>query len=254
MATEIFRIEGGTKLAGEIEVRGSKNAAAPIIAATLLTREPCTLHNVPRIEDVFRLLEILKSIGASVEWTGERSVRIETKEVFPERMSFEEARRVRMSVLLFGSLAARCDRFDMGHPGGCAIGARSIETHVDALEKLGIKIVKHEKHYEVDATGRKAGKVVQREFSVTSTEDALMLAASLPGKTVIKIAAAEPHVEDLGRFLVAMGATIEGLGSHTLIGSGRIRLSSRVRRRCMEWNMRLFRTRSKRRLFWFSAR
>ena len=220
MATEIFRIEGGVKLSGEIEVRGSKNAAAPIIAATLLTKEPCTLHNVPRIEDVFRLLEIIKSIGAEVEWIGERSIRIEAKHLFPEKMSLEEARRVRMSVLLFGSLAARCDRFDLGHPGGCAIGARSIETHVDALEKLGIRITKHEKHYEIDATGRRAGKVVQREFSVTATEDVLMLAAALPGRTVIKIAAAEPHVEDLGNFLVAMGAKIEGLGSHTIVVDG----------------------------------
>lgn len=220
MTTEIFRIKGGVKLSGEIEVRGSKNAAAPIIAATLLTTEPCVLNNIPRIEDVFRLLEILESIGAKVEWVGERSVRIEAKEIFPERMSLDEARRVRMSVLLFGSLAARCDRFDLGHPGGCAIGARSIETHVDALEKLGIKIIKHEKHYEIDATGRMAGKVIQREFSVTSTEDVLMLAAALPGKTVIKIAAAEPHVEDLGKFLVAMGAKIEGLGSHTITVEG----------------------------------
>lgn len=220
MATEIFRIEGGAKLSGEIEVRGSKNAAAPIIAATLLTKEPCILHNVPRIEDVFRLLEIIKSIGAEVEWIGERSIRIEAKRLFPEKMSLEEARRVRMSVLLFGSLAARCDRFDLGHPGGCAIGARSIETHVDALEKLGIRITKHEKHYEIDATGRRAGKVVQREFSVTATEDVLMLAAALPGRTVIKIAAAEPHVEDLGNFLVAMGAKIEGLGSHTIVVDG----------------------------------
>lgn len=220
MDTEIFRIEGGTKLSGEVEVRGSKNAAAPIIAATLLTKEPCILHNVPRIEDVFRLLEIIKSIGTEVEWIDERSIRIEARQLFPEKMSLEEARRVRMSVLLFGSLAARCDRFDLGHPGGCAIGARSIETHVDALEKLGIRIVKHEKHYEVDATERRAGKVVQREFSVTATEDVLMLAAALPGKTVIKIAAAEPHVEDLGNFLIAMGAKIEGLGSHTITVDG----------------------------------
>ena len=220
MTTEIFRIEGGMKLSGEIEVRGSKNAAAPIIAATLLTKEPCILHNVPRIEDVFRLLEIIGSVGANVEWIGERSIRIEAKDLFPERMSLEEARRVRMSVLLFGSLAARCDRFDLGHPGGCAIGARSIETHVDALEKLGINITKHEKHYEIDATGRRAGKVVQREFSVTATEDVLMLAATLPGKTIIKIAAAEPHVEDLGKFLISMGARIEGLGSHTIVVEG----------------------------------
>lgn len=220
MASEIFRIEGGNRLSGEIDVRGSKNAAAPIIAATLLTREPCILRNVPRIEDVFRLLEIMKGIGTEFEWLDERTLRLETKAVFPDRMSLEEARRVRMSVLLLGPLAARCDHFILGHPGGCAIGARSIETHVDALRKLGIGITKHEKHYEVDATGRRAGKVVQREFSVTSTEDALMLAASLPGKTIIKLAACEPHVEDLGNFLIAMGATIEGLGSHTIILEG----------------------------------
>lgn len=220
MDSEIFRIEGGNRLSGEIEVRGSKNAAAPIIAATLLTPEPCTLRNVPRIEDVFRLLEIVKSIGSEVEWLDERTLRIQTKELFPERMSLDEARRVRMSVLLLGPLAARCDRFNVGHPGGCAIGARSIETHVDALEKLGIKIIKYKKHYEVDATGRRAGKVVQREFSVTSTEDALMLAVSLPGKTTIKLAAGEPHVEDLGNFLISMGANITGLGSHTITVCG----------------------------------
>ena len=220
MASEFFRIEGGHRLSGEIEVRGSKNAAAPIIAATLLTTEPCVLRNVPRIEDVFRLLEIIQSIGATVEWIDQSSVRIEAREIFPEKLSLDEVRRVRMSVLLFGSLAARCDRFSLGHPGGCAIGARSIETHVDALEKLGVRIVKHERHYEVDATGRRAGKIVQREFSVTSTEDALMLAASLPGKTIIKLAAGEPHVEDLGNFLVSMGAKIEGLGTHTIIVEG----------------------------------
>lgn len=220
MTIENFRIEGGAPLSGEIEVRGSKNAAAPIIAATLLTTEPCILHNIPRIEDVFRLLEIVKSIGVEVSWIDERTLRIEAKELFPDRMSPDEVRRVRMSVLLFGAIAARCDHFNLGHPGGCAIGARSIETHVDALEKLGIKISKHEKYYEVDATERKAGKVVQREFSVTSTEDALMLAASLPGKTVVKLAACEPHVEDLGNFLIAMGARIQGLGSHTITVEG----------------------------------
>lgn len=220
MSAEIFRIEGGHRLSGEIEVRGSKNAAAPIIAATLLTTEPCILRNVPRIEDVFRLLEIVKSIGTDVEWIDERTLRLQTKSIFPERMSLDEARRVRMSVLLLGAIAARCDRFILGHPGGCAIGSRSIETHIDAIQKLGIEIVKHEKHYEVDASNRRSGKVVQREFSVTSTEDVLMLAAGLPGKTVIKLAAGEPHVEDLGNFLISMGARIEGLGAHTLTIEG----------------------------------
>lgn len=220
MANSIFRIEGGKSLSGSIDVRGSKNAAAPIIVATLLTKEPCILRNIPRIEDVFRLLELIKMLGAKVDWLDDRTLRIEAQELYPERLSLDETRRVRMSVLLFGPLSARCDHFTLGHPGGCAIGARSIETHVDALEKLGIKIVKHEKHYEVDATGRKSGKVVQREFSVTSTEDMLMLAAALPGTSVIKLAACEPHVEDLGRFLISMGASIEGLGSHTLTVKG----------------------------------
>lgn len=220
MANSIFRIEGGKQLSGSIDVRGSKNAAAPILCATLLTPEPCVLHNIPRIEDVFRLLELIKTLGATAEWIDDRTLRIEARELHPERLSLDETRRVRMSVLLFGPLSARCDRFTLGHPGGCAIGARSIETHVDALEKLGIAIVKQEKHYEVDATGRKAGKVVQREFSVTSTEDALMLAASLSGTSVIKLAACEPHVEDLARFLISMGASIEGLGSHTLTVKG----------------------------------
>lgn len=220
MTREIFQIEGGTQLSGEIEVRGSKNAAAPIISAALLTREPVILRNIPRIEDIFRLLEMVKSLGAEVEWLDDRSIRIEAKNIFPGGMSLDEARRVRMSVLLLGPLAARCDSFNFGHPGGCAIGARSIETHIDALEKLGIRIKRHDKHYEVDASERRPGKVVQREFSVTSTEIILMLAASLPGKTVVKLAASEPHVEDLARLLVAMGAKIDGLGSHTLFIEG----------------------------------
>ena len=217
---EIFRIEGGGSLQGEIEVRGSKNAAAPILPAALLTTKSSVIRNVPRIEDIFRLLEIMRSIGATVDWLDETTVKIEAKELYPDRMNLDEVRRVRMSILLFGVLAARCDRFQLGHPGGCAIGARSIETHVDALEKLGLKITKHEKYYEVDATGRAAGKVVLKEFSVTATENAMMLAVTLPGRTVIKLAAAEPHVEDLGHFLQAMGAKIDGLGTHTIIIDG----------------------------------
>lgn len=221
---DIFEIEGGRKLSGEIEVRGSKNAAAPIIAAALLTSEPCVIHNVPRIEDIFRLLEIIGSMGVETAWLDDRTVWIEAKELHPELMSMDEARRVRMSVLLLGALAARCDRFELGHPGGCAIGARSIETHIDALKKLGTKIVRHEKYYEVDASGRRAGKVIQKEFSVTATEDVLMLSAALPGRTVIKMAATEPHVEDLGNFLISMGAKIEGLGTHTITVEGSVEL------------------------------
>lgn len=217
---EVFEIEGGGKLSGEIEVRGSKNAAAPILSAVLLTSEPCVIRNVPQIEDIFRLLGLMEMMGVKVEWLDERSVRIEAQEVHPEKITFEDTRRIRMSVLFLGVLAARCGTFELGHPGGCAIGARSIETHIDALQKLGAKIVKHEKYYEVDARECTAGKVVLKEFSVTATEVAMMLAASLPGKTVIKMAACEPHVEDLGRLLISMGVHIEGLGTHTITLEG----------------------------------
>ncbi|QQS15544.1 MAG: UDP-N-acetylglucosamine 1-carboxyvinyltransferase [Candidatus Moraniibacteriota bacterium] len=221
MDTEIFRIEGGTKLSGEIEVRGSKNAAAPIIAATLLTKEPCIIRNVPRIEDVFRLLEILESMGSKIDWIGDRTVRIENADIHPDRMNVELVKKIRFSILLLGSLSARFDSFSLAHPGGCAIGSRPVDAHFDALRKLGVESHSKEKFYVVSAADRHPASVVMKEFfSVTATEIALMLAASLPGTTTLKISAAEPHVEDLGRFLISMGANIEGLGTHTISVEG----------------------------------
>ncbi len=213
---EVFRISGGKKLSGTIPVHGSKNATTPILAATLLTRETCVLSNIPLIEDVFRMIEILESMGAKVEWRGKRTVAITNDHIDPEQMAVEKVKKIRSSILLFGSLSARFDRFSLYHPGGCVIGTRPVGTHFDALEKLGVNITQADKHYEVDAKKRRAGKVVLREMSVTATENAMMLAAGMPGKTILKIAATEPHVEDLGNFLIAMGAKIEGLGTHTL--------------------------------------
>jgi UDP-N-acetylglucosamine 1-carboxyvinyltransferase len=213
---QIFEIEGGNKLSGEIEVRGSKNAAAPIIAATLLTTEPCTLSNVPLIEDIFKLLEILKSMGSQVEWLAERTVRITNKNIDPATMNFDLVKKIRMSILLLGPLSARFDRFRLYHPGGCVLGARSVDTHMDALKRFGVVIAKEESVYDVDASGRKSGTIILKEFSVTATENAMMLAAGTSGTTVIKIAACEPHVQDLGHFLQALGVKIEGLGTHTI--------------------------------------
>ncbi|MFZ1719922.1 MAG: UDP-N-acetylglucosamine 1-carboxyvinyltransferase, partial [Candidatus Moraniibacteriota bacterium] len=213
---EAFRISGGKKLSGTIPVYGSKNATTPILAATLLTRETCVLSNIPLIEDVFRMIEILESMGAKVEWRGKRTIAITNDALDPEKMDVEKVKKIRSSILLFGSLSARFDRFSLYHPGGCVIGTRPVGTHFDALEKLGVNITQADKRYEVDAKKRRAGKVVLREMSVTATENAMMLAAGMPGKTILKIAATEPHVEDLGNFLIAMGAKIEGLGTHTL--------------------------------------
>jgi UDP-N-acetylglucosamine 1-carboxyvinyltransferase len=216
----VFEIQGENTLSGEIEVRGSKNAAATLIPATLLTTQPCVLSNVPLIEDIFRLLDILKSMGSEVEWLEERKVRITNKDIDPEKMDFALVKKIRMSILLLGALSARFEKFRLYHPGGCVIGARPVDAHMDALHKLGVSIVKNESVYEVDASKKHAATVVLREFSVTATENAMMLAASLPGKSVIKIAAAEPHVEDLGVLLQSMGAKISGLGTHTITIEG----------------------------------
>ena len=218
---DYFEIKGGKRLSGSIDVRGSKNATTPILAATLLTQEPCTISNIPLIEDVFRMLEILAGLGASVDWLDKRKIRVCAKDIDPSRLDMELVKKLRSSILLLGSLSARFNSFTFFHPGGCIIGKRPVGTHFDALEKMGVHVTNSdEKTYIVNAKDKKAAHVVLQEFSVTATENAMMLAASLPGKTIIKIAAAEPHVEDLGNFLVSMGAEIKGLGTHTLEISG----------------------------------
>lgn len=213
---EKFEIIGGKKLTGVIEVRGSKNATTPILAATLLTREECIISNVPLIEDVFRMIEILESLGAEIKWLSKRKISVKCENIDPGKMDIEKVKKMRSSVLLLGSLSARFDNFSLYHPGGCIIGARPLGTHFDAMRKMGIEINQDEKKYNIEAKGRKSAKVVLREMSVTGTENAMMLAAGINKKTIIKIAACEPHVEDLGKFLNKMGAKIKGLGTHTL--------------------------------------
>jgi len=222
---EVFEIQGGKKLSGTITVSGLKNAATPILAATLLTKETCVLKNIPRIEDVFRMLEIIESLGATVEWRGKNTVAITARNIDVKKIDQEIVKRLRSSILLLGALPARANHFAIRQPGGCVIGARPVGTHIDALEKLGVHIIGDGKSYVVDATKKKSGKVVLQGLSVTATENAMLMAAALPGKTVIKVAACEPHVEDLGKFLCAMGVKISGLGTHamTIIGKKKLR-------------------------------
>ncbi len=221
---EYFEIVGGKKLKGIINVRGSKNATTPILAATLLTKEECIISNVPLIEDVLRMVEILASMGAEIKWLKKRTLRIKNAEIDPAKMDVEKVKQLRSSILLLGSLSARFDEFKLYHPGGCIIGARPLGTHFEALAKMGIDIQQKQKNYQIKAQKRKAQKIVLKEMSVTATENVMMLAASLPQKTVVKIAACEPHVEDLGNFLIALGAQIKGLGTHTLeiVGSSKL--------------------------------
>jgi UDP-N-acetylglucosamine 1-carboxyvinyltransferase len=218
---ESFRIEGGKKLRGKVRVRGAKNAATPILAATLLTDKPCVIDNMPLIEDVHTMLDIMRSMGSTVEWIGKRTVRVTNRLCNPDAVDPLLVKKIRSSILLLGPLSARFPRFKLYHPGGCVIGARPVGTHFDALERMGVSIRQNGKEYVVNSSNKKNADIVLREFSVTATENAMMLAAAVSGKTTIRIAACEPHVEDLGRFLVKMGARIEGLGTHTITIWGR---------------------------------
>lgn len=217
---DVFEITGGKPLSGEITVAGSKNAATPILAAALLASGTSTIANVPRIEDVFRMLEIIESLGAKVAWEDDHTVTITPGEISIENLRQDLVKKLRSSILLLGPLSAKIDSFTLNHPGGCIIGARPLDTHIDALHKLGVEVAVSDDGYRVQAHNRKAGKLVLRECSVTATENALMLAASLPDITEIHFAAAEPHVQDLCHFLVALGADISGIGTHTLIITG----------------------------------
>ena len=211
-----FIINGGKELQGEIEVRGSKNAAGPAIIACLLTQEECIIDNVPFIDDILNILDILKSMGVEVEKTGEEKVRMKAENVDPEKMDFEKVSKTRISVLFFGALLARVKNFKMPPPGGDRIGLRPISVQLRALEKLGAKIKRNDNLYEISCEKLKGKEIVLEEFSVTATESLMLAAVLADGKTIIKGAAAEPHVQDLGEMLLKMGAKIEGLGTHTI--------------------------------------
>jgi len=211
-----FVINGGKKLEGEIEVRGSKNAAGPALAAALLTKEECVIGNVPFIDDILNILDILKSMGAEVQKTGPEQVKIKAETIDPSKMDFGKVSKTRISVLLFGALLARAKTFKMPPPGGDRIGLRPISVQLRALEKLGAEIERKDDIYEVSCSKLKGREIVLEEFSVTATESVMLAAVLAEGKTVIKGAAAEPHVQDLGHMLLKMGAKIEGLGTHTV--------------------------------------
>lgn len=211
-----FIIQGQKKLSGEVEVRGSKNAAGPIIASCLLTDKECEIDNLPLIEDIFNILEVLKSMGVEVENLSERKVKIKAEKLDVEKMDFEKISKTRISVLFFGALIARAKHFKISPPGGDKIGLRPIYVHIKALEKLGAKIERDGNLYKVDCDNLKGAEVVLDEFSVTATENTMLAAVLAEGKTIIKGAAFEPHVQDLAKMLKSMGAKIEGIGTHTI--------------------------------------
>ena len=210
-----FVIEGGRPLSGAVRASGNKNGALPVLAATLLTSEPVELTNVPRIRDVATMLALLDDVGADVEWTGPNAVRVDTAGVTKTALNEELCRRIRASFLLAGPLLARFGRATVPPPGGDVIGRRRLDPHIHALAELGDEITKTG-GYSMRTDGLRGKRVFLDEPSVMATENAIMAAVLAQGETVIGNAACEPHVQDLCRFLVSLGAEIQGIESNLL--------------------------------------
>jgi UDP-N-acetylglucosamine 1-carboxyvinyltransferase len=209
-------IEGGQRLSGTVKAAGNKNGALPILASTLLTQEPVSLSNVPRIRDVDTMLELLADLGADVAWTGPNEVRVHTAEVAKHELDAELCGRMRASFLLAGPLLSRVGRVIVPPPGGDIIGRRRLDPHIHAFARMGATIQVHDRYVMQAADGLRGEHIFLDEASVMATENTIMAAVLTPGETVIGNAACEPHVQDLCRFLVSLGAHIEGIESNVL--------------------------------------
>jgi UDP-N-acetylglucosamine 1-carboxyvinyltransferase len=213
---ESFVIEGSRPLNGRIRAAGNKNGALPILTACLLTEEPVHLANVPRIRDVETMIELIADLGADVDWTGQNEVRVHAPDLLKTELDEELSRRIRASFLLAGPLLARSGRATVPPPGGDVIGRRRLDTHIHAFQQLGVDI-EISRIYEMSTRGRLQGRhIFLDEASVMGTENAVMVAVHAEGETVLGNAACEPHVQDLCRFLVSLGARITGIGSNVL--------------------------------------
>ena len=210
-----FVIEGGRPLSGAVRASGNKNGALPILAACVLASGEVRLSNVPRIRDVETMVELLADVGADVEWAGPNEVRVDPSRVDKTDLDAELSREIRASFLLAGPLLARFGRVTVPPPGGDVIGRRRLDTHMHAFAALGAKI-ELDGVYALSASGLRGTRVYLDEASVMGTGNAIMAAVLAEGDTVLGNAACEPHIQDLCRFLVSLGAEIEGIGSNVL--------------------------------------
>jgi UDP-N-acetylglucosamine 1-carboxyvinyltransferase len=230
---ESFVIEGGQPLGGRVRAAGNKNGALPVLAACLLTSEPVVLSNVPRIRDVETMIALISALGAEAEWTGENEVRVHAADVSSHELDPDLSRRIRASFLLAGPLLARLGRASVPPPGGDVIGRRRLDPHIHALAELGAEIDIGDR-FELRTAGLRGKHIFLDEASVMATENTVMAAVLSPGETVIGNAACEPHIQDLCRFLVALGARIEGIESNVLRIEGVDSLSGGEWRICPE--------------------
>ena len=216
-----FRIEGGRKLSGSIAVRTSKNGAVGVMCASLLNRGTTTIRNTPRIEEVFRIIEVFQSIGVKAEWRGNDLCITPPAKFRMKDIHYESAAKTRSVIMMAGSLIHRMDRFDLPQASGCRLGSRTIKPYVYALEKLGVDIETTSRYYTVTHDRLKKGReIVMYEAGDTVTEAVLMAAALIPGATTIKFASANYQVQDVCFYLSLLGVCIEGVGTSTMIVHG----------------------------------
>lgn len=220
-----YHVIGGKKLSGSVRTNTSKNAAVVLLAASLLNRGTTTLKRMPKIEEVKRLIEVMKSIGVEIEWNDEAMVIKPPKEFDLAKIDRVAAQKTRSIALFIAPLAHFLNTFDLPAPAGCDLGKRSLGAHIDALEKLGIHIAGDEKNasYHTEVKNMPEGReteIIMYEASDTGTENVLMAAAKIPGKTVIKFASANYMVQDLCFFLEKAGVKVEGIGTTTLVVYG----------------------------------
>jgi len=222
-----FIIQGRKILSGEVYIPGAKNEATKLVAASCMTDQDVVIDNAPYIQDLEKMMEIVRSMGGRADWTGDHQLTLNCADIDIAKIDHHLVKKLRASIVFIGPLLTRFAEFDFPTPGGCIIGNRSLDTHLEALKKLGVKI-------DIDETGNNfhfsrekmvGREIVLQEFSVTATENILMAASLAQGKTILKIAAAEPHVEDLVLALNKMGAKIKWIANHTLEIEGVDKLS-----------------------------
>lgn len=213
-------IKGGKKLHGIIPNQSAKNSAVAILCAAVMVKAPVRLVDVPQIEEVYRIIELLRSIGVSITHAGSEVVLDASGPLHMAGMDREAAEKTRASLLLFGALASREKKYKLYNSGGCKLGARTVRPHVYALENFGVSVVSREHFYEVTNSSLRAAEIIMYESGDTATENAIMAAVLAPGHTKIKMASANYQVQDLCFFLNQAGAQISGIGTTTLSIAG----------------------------------
>ena len=211
-----LQITGGTALEGEVRISGAKNAALPILAATLLADGPASIGNVPHLQDVTTMIELLGRMGVSVTVDERMRIEVDCSTLRQPVAPYELVKTMRASILVLGPLLARFGQADVSLPGGCAIGARPVNIHVAGLQAMGANIAIENGYIRAKAARLKGTRLVLETVTVTGTENLMMAAALADGVTVLENAAREPEVVDLANFLIAMGAKIQGAGTDTI--------------------------------------